>query len=266
MTQLHVDTDVTLARGYNEFEVDTHRDLQLTFTANHVNADVFIRIKRAGKIRLRTFIGEGCEVNLLIWNDMENKLEIDESHDVLRDAALHLAYGECNKADTDRKTWVELRQNGASAYVSSASLVSTKKSMVMDVVNHAPHTYGHMRNFAIVQEGGRLYIDAVGKIVKGASHSESHQQSRAMCLGGKQTANIIPELLIDENEVQASHAMSIGRMDEQQLYYMQTRGLDEKACISLLSAGYLMPITEFINNDTLKEVLHKEMEMKLQEL
>ena len=74
------------------------------------------------------------------------------------------------------------------------------------------------------------------------------------------------ELLIDENDVQASHATTLGRVDEDQLYYMQSRGLTQKQCTSLISTGYLMPVTRFIEDETLKTKLQEEMERKIADL
>ena len=72
--------------------------------------------------------------------------------------------------------------------------------------------------------------------------------------------------MIDENDVQASHAMSIGRVDEDQLYYMMSRGLSIEQCTSLISTGYLMPITEILSNEELRSSLAEEMERKISEL
>jgi ABC-type transport system involved in Fe-S cluster assembly, permease component len=109
-------------------------------------------------------------------------------------------------------------------------------------------------------------IDAVGKIIKGAYRSESHQTSRALSFAEGQNATILPELLIDEDDVQASHGMSMGRVDEDALYYLMSRGLSVQQCTSLISQGYLMPITETLQNDDLKKKLKEEMERKMDEL
>ena len=79
-------------------------------------------------------------------------------------------------------------------------------------------------------------------------------------------AVILPELLIDEDDVQASHAMSMGRVDEDALYYLMSRGLSVQQCTSLISQGYLLPITETLNNEELKNKLKEEMERKIGEL
>lgn len=265
MIDIHVNTDIQLSEGYSEYEVDSERDLELTFSARE-DCDVYIRITNAKKIRIRTFAYSNAHVSYLFWNACPSKIEVDESHEVMKDAHVTIAYGECNGAETKRETFVALREEGADALVSSATLVDCVKDYRMQVVNYAPHTYGDMKNYAVTLKNGKLTIDAIGKIVKGAYASQSHQTSRALSFEPGQHAMILPELLIDENDVMASHAMSIGRVDEDQLYYLMSRGLSVKQCTSLISTGYLMPITETLNNDELKEKLKEEMERKLNEL
>ncbi len=265
MIPVRVNRDIGLVSGYQEYEIDTERNLELCLEASQ-DCDVFVKIVNVPKLRIRMFVNPGIKATVLFWNAMGRHLEVDESYEVMANGDLTVAYGECSDSSVDRNTFVALRQRGAQAVVSSASLVSDKKNYRINVVNYAPETNGDMKNYAVVLKGGRLMIDAVGRIVKGASRSESHQTSRALCFEDNQHSTILPELLIDDNDVQASHAMSIGRVDEDQLYYMMSRGLTVEQCTALLSTGYLMPITDTINNPGLKETLKKELERKIGEL
>ena len=262
MIPLHLNADIRLEEGYSEYEIDTHRDLELTFTGSG-RCDVFIRIVKCPRLRIRTFTEAGARVNYLFWNDSREKVTVDESHEVMRGAFMRAAYGECESGDTERTIWTALREEGARTQICSAMLVSSEKKTKMNVVNFAPHTAGEMQNFAVVLKSGKLFIDAIGRIVNGARGSESHQTSRALCFEEGQRSEIVPELLIDENDVQASHAMSIGRVDEEQLYYLRSRGLSEKECTMLISTGYLMPVAEFIDNEELRQKLRSVMEEKV---
>ena len=265
MIEVHVNQDIALPHGFSEYVIESERDLDLTFSGSG-KCQAFIRIRKCPSLRIRIFTDAGADISYLFWNDSDTPVTADESHEVMADASLKIAYGECNHAETKRNVWVALRQNGAYALVSSATLAEDKKNTRMEVVNYAPHTVGEMKNFAVVLKGGNFFIDAIGKIVKGAYASQSHQTSRALCFEEGQNSEIIPELLIDENDVQASHAMSIGRMDDEQLYYLQSRGLSMRQSIMLMSTGYLMPITEFIDDEGLKERLKNEMEEKIARL
>ncbi len=265
MNALRTSRDIRLAGGYSEYEIDTGRDIELTFSAEE-DCDVFIRITGGQNIRLRTYTAAGVKATYLFWNETEEKLELDESHEVMHDADLHLAYCEANRADTKRNTWVALREEGAKARVSSAALVMNDKHFDVDVVSFKPHTYGYMDNYSVVLEGGRYYMNAIGKIVKGAYGSESHQTSRSLSFDKEQRSEIIPTLLIDENDVQASHAMSVGRVDEDVLYYMMSRGLTMAQCTQLISTGYLLPIAATIDNEDLQKKLREELEEKIERL
>ena len=266
MEMIHVDTDIQLRDAFSQFEIDTERDIELTFSADAGEYEVFVRIKNCGKLRIRTFAYADAQVKYLFWNDNEHMIEIDETHEVLRNANVEVAHCEVNPYPVKRNTYMALREPGAYGHLVSSSLVASDKNYKQNVVNFAQRTLANIDNFAVVLNGGKLYIDAIGKIVKGASRSESHQKSRVMCFDDGQSATVIPELLIDENDVQASHALTIGRIDREQLYYLQSRGLDQRQCTSLISSGYMYPITQFLSDETLQQELRAEMEAKLANL
>jgi Fe-S cluster assembly protein SufD len=265
MTPIHVPMDIRLPEGYSEYCVESERDLELTFRAEK-DCDVFIEIRSSGRLTLRTYAARGVRASYLIYNRCGSPLETEETHEVMGQADVTVAYGEINEADTKRNTYMVLREEGARGLLSSASLVHARKNYRMQVVNEKPHTYGDIQNYAVGLKGGNLLIDAVGKVIKGAHGSESHQTSRSLSFEEGQKAEILPELLIDEYDVQASHAMSIGRVDEEQLYYLMSRGLSLAQCTSLISTGYLMPITTTLDNEELQQKLKAEMEGRIQEI
>lgn len=261
-TPVRLNTDITLRPGYQAFSVEGDRDLLMTFRA-HADCDVFVNMVKGGRTSFRTFVDAGVKVNFLYWNAAKEKAEIDEEDQVLGDGRLTVAYGECNDADTERKTAIYLQEPGAYALLASTTLAANRKNYAMQVVNAAPHTYGDIHNYAVLLDGGSLTIDAIGKIVKGAYRSESHQTSRAMSFAENQKATILPELLIDEDDVQASHAMSMGSVDEDILYYMESRGLRREDCVALIARGYLLPIADTLDNEQLQNDLRNELERKL---
>ena len=265
METIRASQEILLQEGYNAFEIDTAEALELKFTAERP-CDVFVRIRKAPKLRVETPVREGVRAAILFYNSSDETVRSEESFTVFKDADLTVAYGECSHGDVYRNSRVDLKESGAKALLSSASLVNERKEYNIEVANLAPHTFGEIRNYAVVLSSGRLMIDAIGRIVKGAYRSESHQTSRALSFADGQRSEILPELLIDENDVQASHAMSIGRVDEDQLYYMMSRGLSIEQCTSLISTGYLMPITEILSNEELRSSLAEEMERKISEL
>ncbi|MBQ6559579.1 MAG: SufD family Fe-S cluster assembly protein [Erysipelotrichaceae bacterium] len=257
------DTTIELTGTYQSITIDTDHDIAIRIDST-ADTELFFRIIKAKKIEIDADIRNSCSI--LFWNDSEEDIETMENYSVLSACDLNLAYGECNSAKTTRNTEVLLDHEHSNALLSTASLISTEKKYNIVLTNNQPKTNAQIKNYAVVLNGGRLMIDAVGKIVKGAKKSESHQVSRALSFEEGQSATILPELLIDENDVQASHAMSIGKVEEKDLFYMMSRGLSLKECTKLISLGYLLPITETISDETLKETLQKELERKISEL
>ena len=265
MIEIHDSQNIHLEKGLNELEINSNVAVNLSLELED-NANVFIKILSCTNLTVNADILEGRKASILYWNDTEEKVDINENYNVHANSDLNIGYSECNISNTDRETTIHLKESGANALVTSSCLVNANKNLRMRVINEAPQTFGDIKNFAVVLKDGRLMIDAIGEIKKGASRSESHQTSRALSFAEGQKATILPELLIDENDVQASHAMSIGRVDEDQLYYMMSRGLSVEECTSLISTGYLLPIVDLIEDEDLRNRLSEELERKINTL
>lgn len=266
MIEIKKSSEISLTDGYNEYEISSdENEIDLTFLAQ-TESEVFIKIKKANTIRLNTITKKGAHATYLFWNEANNPVTFEENHQVKEDASLNIAYSEIMQNEAIHKLAVNLEEENAEVSLSSATLTSVKKHFDIQVNSKAPHTYGQMRNFSVVLNGGDYYMNAVGSIEHGAFGSESHQTSRALCFDPEMNAKIIPVLLIDENDVKASHATSVGRVDEDQLYYLQSRGLSVKECTALISTGYLLPVTEVIHDEKLKETLKSSLEEKITQL
>lgn len=257
--------NINITKEFETFLIDSNDDYELNIEGNN-SGSLFIRISKGNNITVNSNINGDNSVNIIFWNEADNKICFEENYVVNDDGELNVSYGECNSGDTDRNTLITLKGKEANAVLNSASLVNSKKNYHIRLVNDNLKTKAQINNHAVVLSNGRLMIDAIGKINKGAKKAESHQISRALAFSEGQNTTILPELLIDENDVAASHAMSIGRVDENHLYYMMSRGLDINECTRLISLGYLLPITDNIQDDKLRETLKEELERKINEL
>ncbi len=262
MTALLLNTDIRLSEGLSTYEISLERDPEITFEASGCST-VFVVLSGTGCLRLRTFARKGAQVRYLFWNRTAGHSAVDETHEVMSEADVTVAYGDCSGHSLERNAYMALRGRGARGRLTAANLVNNKINEHLEVVNFAPETFGNIENYAVVLKKGVLTIDAVGKIVKGAKGSESHQTSRALSMEEGQKSKILPELLIDENDVQASHAMSMGRVDEDQLYYMMSRGLSVADCTALIASGYLLPICSVLGDEDLSKQLTEEMEERI---
>lgn len=228
-----------------------------------INTNVFITYTgRNAEVTCDIDIASSANVNILFWNRLQGHGDFTYCIDLQQDAQVHVGFGDLQASSSTYTIMSQLQNKGSSLHVSSACLAN-QKHFVMDITHVAAHTNALMENFAIVKEHGEYFMQATGSIKKGAHGAQSHQSSRVLTLSQTQKSEVIPILLIDENEVKASHATTLGQPDENQLYYLCSRGLTRDAAIGLLTAGYLMPITKILQDEDIQKQLLEEIEEKV---
>lgn len=202
-------------------------------------------------------INESSEVLRYVEkNSHQNiQLDLDENVDVYKYARVSCAYVELTDYTTLSKIKYRLLEEEASAKLRLASLSKEKenKHYEMTLEHLAPHTYGDMDNYGIVKSKASLIIDGVGRIYKGMSGSDTYQTNKIIVFDEGCKAQANPYLYIDEYDVKASHGASVGKIDEDHLYYLMSRGLSKQDAMHLVTYGYFLPVLEFISVESLKE-------------
>src|SRR5690625_3200992 len=106
-------------------------------------------------------------------------------------------------------------------------------------------------------------FNAIGKIEKGATRANAEQESRILMLSGDARGDANPILLIDEDDVTAGHAASVGRIDEMQVYYMQSRGISREEAEKLIIHGFLDPVVRELPIEAIRNQMSQLIEGKI---
>lgn len=118
--------------------------------------------------------------------------------------------------------------------------------------NQVSNSYIH----GLTINNNKIYIKNNGYIPKSSLKSILHQDNKIIIMN-ENNSKIEPNLFIDEYDVEASHGAYIGKFDEEELFYLNSRGLDDKTSYELLINGFLL--NEFNIDDSLKEELKKKI-------
>lgn len=229
----------------------------------HTHASLWLTYDSLKHLSLHCNLHASSQLNLLLDNKGQEDLTITFMGNVFHDAKLHLGFLEVEKGNSQIQTKIILKEPYAKADMITASLVNSKKHYVVDMVHESRDSEGIMNHYAVVQNQANYVMKASGIIQKGAYQSASHQKTRVLTMTHEHRCKVDPILLIDEDQVKASHAMTLGQMDENQLYYLMSRGLTRQEALGLISTGYLMPICYFFDDDKISERLKNEMEKKV---
>ncbi|MGS0972076.1 MAG: SufD family Fe-S cluster assembly protein [Candidatus Izemoplasmataceae bacterium] len=128
--------------------------------------------------------------------------------------------------------------------------------------HNALYSEGYIEHYGVANNESALIFEGIGQINKGMKQSIARQQNHGIVLGEKARLDANPLLLIDEYDVIASHGAAIGKIDDDELYYLMSRGLTEKAAQRLIINGFLSPVMSLLETDTLKNMFLKRVEEK----
>lgn len=103
---------------------------------------------------------------------------------------------------------------------------------------------------------GTVYIDPNIEAVNSA------QLNNNLLLSDKTEANSKPILMIYSDDVKASHGSTVGQLNNEELFYLQSRAISKERAKELLSAGFLLEVVEKLESKELKKYLQEELEQK----
>jgi Fe-S cluster assembly scaffold protein SufB len=108
------------------------------------------------------------------------------------------------------------------------------------ISNHkGSNTKANFQIKTVLYDNSELDYKGKLKINKNAKSTEAHLSHHSLLLSNKAKIKTLPSLEIDNNNVKTSHKATIGKIDKDMLFYLQTRGLNKKISEELLIKGFL---------------------------
>lgn len=134
--------------------------------------------------------------------------------------------------------------------------------LTSNLLHQRPHTKGEVHVRGVLKDKSRSVFQGLIRIEKGAQQSNAYQTARALILNKGARADQIPGLEIEANDVRCTHAASTGQMDEEQVFYLKTRGLTDNEARKMIIDGFFEPTIERIPLPTVQESIKKLIDAK----
>lgn len=182
-----------------------------------------------------------------------------------KDASIDWALSIMNEGNVVADFDSDLVGQGSQADLKVVAVSSGRQVQGIDtrVTNYGQHTIGHILQHGVILERGTLTFNGIGHILKGAKGADAQQESRVLMLSDQARSDANPILLIDENEVTAGHAASIGQVDPEDMYYLMSRGLDQDTAERLVIRGFLGAVIAEIPIPSVRQEIIKGLDGKL---
>ncbi len=112
------------------------------------------------------------------------------------------------------------------------------------IVHAAPHTSSVITSKSISKGGGRTTYRGLLKVAPGAVRSKSNVVCDALILDDKSATDTFPYIEIEEDDVDIGHEATVSKVSEEQLFYLQSRGINEAQASSMIVSGFIEPIVK----------------------
>lgn len=135
---------------------------------------------------------------------------------------------------------------GEGAYAEHSDIIFGNKNQAFDItadMTHlAPNTRGRILVKSVLKDTAKSLFKGMIKIRKNAKASESYLAGHAILLDKGAKSDAIPGLEIETNEVKATHSVSVAQMDEEQMFYLMSRGFSKDSARRIIIDGFLEPL------------------------
>ncbi len=224
-------------------------------SASYINNVIDLELSETAKLRLISLQRDGQCVNL-IRGRVAASASVQHHHLSLN----------CPLARHDIRlslTGAQARADIFAGLIAGAGEHSDFTSLI-----HHHHQDSHSDNQirTIIEEDGRAVFQGKIIVARDAQYVEANQKCDALMLADGAEMNIKPELEIYADDVACAHGATIGKLDEEALFYLRSRGIKKGQAQHLLLKAFLIPLFAAYEGEAIGAALQTISEDKLREM
>lgn len=228
----------------NELNIDVIKDASLDLILDF-NSDI--------KLNIKININKNIKLDLNIYNGIKSGkvqykyyLEENSSCNVLK----------YQNSDTIKEMIiVELNGEKANINYNFKTIGNNKETYDYYIYHNSNNTVSNIKNNGVCIDNGNIIYQVSTFIPKDKVGCIANQNNRIINLTDNK-CEIKPNLYIDCDDVEASHSALIGKFSDEEMFYMQSRGLDKETALKLLINGFL---SSDITNKTILNKINKNI-------
>ncbi len=207
------------------------------------------------------FVGENAELrHERIQRESADAFHISNLRaKISRDGRYHsrtISFGASFSRQTPQ---ISIQGTGADVILDGLALLNgTQVADTHSILDHTqPDCTSHQLHKAIVDDEARAVFNGRIFVRRGAHGTDARQQSRNLLLSEKARVDTKPQLEIDTDDVKCAHGAAIGQLDPEELFYLQSRGLNDQAARNLLTYGFAADLLAHIPVASLRRQLRQ---------
>jgi Fe-S cluster assembly protein SufD len=163
---------------------------------------------------------------------------------------------------------VALAGRGADAQVNGVMFTEGRQHLVYNTLQHheAPGCKSDLLYKGALQDRSRLVWRGMIKVDKAAQKTDGYQRNDNLMLSNEARADSIPGLEIEADDVRCTHGATSGRVDAEQVFYAQARGLTADEAARLVVAGFFQQVFDRITIPPVREALARAVSGRIRRI
>lgn len=160
---------------------------------------------------------------------------------------------------------VNLAGRAASAEVNGVTFTSDRQKISYYTQQHHQQqgTHSDLLYKEVLRDESRVIWRGMIKVDAAAQQTDGYQRSDALMLSNDARCDSIPGLEIEADDVRCTHGATTGRVDEEQIFYAKSRGINEKEAMHMIVEGFFQQVYDRIPIEVVRETLSRTVQGKL---
>lgn len=169
------------------------------------------------------------------------------------------------KESNDLTLNINLNANSSKFYFNGATISSNKnlKTYQINTDLKKENMVSKVNFFGMAKDLSKITCNITANILKNAINSNIIQNSKILLIGEDAKGVNNPILLIGENEVEANHAASIGKINDEEIFYLMSRGISKESAENMICYGNIIGVTDAISDKKIKRHFIKKINEEL---
>lgn len=244
----------------NKNKLTPYEDNNISITNKTItfkkNGEYTITYTDSTTITLDIILLPNVTIKLFIYSLHQN-LVINHHYELNKNSNLLLFKFYYNK-NVSEKIIVDLNGEYSKFSHNFSSVIREKEEYNMIVNHNNHHVSSSISNKCVGLDGSKITVQIDSILMKGNEECVMDQNTRILTLGDVE-AKVIPNMFIDEDNVEARHGSVIGGFKEEDIFYLMSRGIPETEAITLLVKGFIFSnlIVDMEKRAMIREIINE---------
>jgi len=211
--------------------------------------------------------GDGADITFVSVQNLPDAARLIATRDARPGNGARVAWAVADLGAALSVGSADARIEHEGAHVDIAALFFPNGAQHVDLMTTVDHAAGHATSETVVKSaaigsGQARYLGNI-KIAKDAQGSNASLRDDALLLSKSAHIDSVPALEIAANDVKAFHGATVGAIDAEQIFYMESRGIERHAAERMIALGFFEPAIARFPGESLREELREGLRRKI---